>query len=189
MRGRREEDLPRIDLHACLPGKHLLLAIYPSTGTLKMFNKDRVAVVHAHSALLLPLWFQAMATHLGRCLQTLKNKQTNKFYSTVAYKGWFLLQKYFVLFCSKSFSYEWTCYSYYLLSDTSWKKGNIQDALFLMVEKFLICSGVFFSFSFPLPEERPPCFLELKVSRQGLSGCAEVRHWRTHTHVHRLCGV
>lgn len=78
MRGRREEDLPRIDLHACLPGKHLLLAIYPSTGTLKMFNKDRVAVVHAHSALLLPLWFQAMATHLGRCLQTLKNKQTNK---------------------------------------------------------------------------------------------------------------
>lgn len=33
----------------------------------------------------------------------------------------------------------------------------------------------FFSFSFPLPEERPPCFLELKVSRQGLSGCAEVR--------------
>lgn len=94
----------------------------------------------------------------------------------MAYKGWFLLQKYFVLFCSKSFSYEWTCYSYYLLSDTSWKKGNIQDALFLMVEKFLICSGVFFSFSFPLPEERPPCFLELKVSRQGLSGCAEVRH-------------
>lgn len=108
----------------------------------------------------------------------------------MAYKGWFLLQKYFVLFCSKSFSYEWTCYSYYLLSDTSWtpeaahgRREIFRTPCSWWWKSFLSGQGFFFSFSFPLPEERPPCFLELKVSRQGLSGCAEVRRWRTHTQV------
>lgn len=109
-------------------------------------------------------------------------KQTNKFYSTVAYKGWFLLQKYFVLFCSKSFSYEWTCYSYYLLSDTSWKKGNIQDALFLMVEKFLICSGVFFFVLFPSPRrEAPVLFRTQGLQTRTLRVCWSETLTHTHT--------
>lgn len=61
---KHKEDLPRKAPDESLLGKHLLLVIYPPTGTLKMFEKDRVAVVCAHSALILPPWFQAMATHL-----------------------------------------------------------------------------------------------------------------------------
>lgn len=60
------EDLPCSAADESLLEKHLLLVIYPSTGTLKMFEKDRVAVVCACSALILPPWFQAMATHLWR---------------------------------------------------------------------------------------------------------------------------
>lgn len=43
----------------------------------------------------------------------------------------------------------------------AWKKGNVQDGLFLPLEKFLICSGFFFFFfllPFSLPEEGPRAF-------------------------------
>lgn len=69
---RRVEDLPCKAPDESLPGRHLLLAIYPSTGTLKMFEKDKVAVVCAHSAL--PSWFQAMATHLWTSQMPLEKK-------------------------------------------------------------------------------------------------------------------
>jgi len=61
---RAGEDLPRKGPDESLLGMLVLLAIYPSTGTLKMFSRDRVAVVCAHSAFILSPWFQAMATHM-----------------------------------------------------------------------------------------------------------------------------
>lgn len=47
---RHEDDLPHKAPDVSLLGRHLLSAIYPSTGTLKTFEKDSVAVVCAHSA-------------------------------------------------------------------------------------------------------------------------------------------
>lgn len=48
------------------PGKAALLGHLSLWGTLKMFEKDSVAVVCAHSAAILPPCFQAMVRHLWR---------------------------------------------------------------------------------------------------------------------------
>lgn len=86
------------------------------------------------------------------------------------------------------------CYLAHAADVRVWKKRNVQDALFLPAETFLICSGflLFTPISLSPTGRRPTCFSALKVSRQGLVRLVCVCWSETPTHTcntRRQCDV
>lgn len=177
---RHEEDLPCTAPDECLLGRHLLLAIYPSTGTLKMFEIDKVAVVCAHTAF--PLGFDTPVDTTGK-----KNKKNNTGHFTTLIGHMPTQSSLSVLAQIPLVNSELVTVIISSLAHAAdvrgreRKKGNVQDASFLPLEKFLICSG--FSLS-------PTSGAPMRFSTQGLQTrtLQGVLKWDTDTHMQTHTG-
>lgn len=141
-----EEDLPCTAPDECLLGRHLLLAIYPSTGTLKMLEIDKVAVVCA-----LPEFPPGFATPVDTTGE--EKKQNNPQNNTAPYTT--LIGQMPIRSSSSAMakSLSLTVNLLQLLSPIWLQTSECgrKNASFLPVEKFVFLSVQGFFFFFLLP--------------------------------------
>lgn len=144
----------------------------PPRGPWRCLGKDKVAVVCAHSALPLGVepWRHTCASHRWSPEEN-KTVHDSDTHSSDAYAKFIV--------CGQQWNLlRWLSAVWHAL------RGKCSGRL---VPATGGVSYLFRVYSLPssLPQEGPPCFLALKVSRQGLSGCAEVKH--THTRTGCVC--
>lgn len=190
----RGADLPLAAPDERLLGRHLLSAIYPSAETLEMFEIDKVAIVSAFSAFPLGAEGRTCGRH---CWE--EKKIAKQHCSRPTLIGPHACVKFIVRECqiplvNSEFVTVLICYLAHAADVRVWKKRNVQDALFLPAETFLICSGFLLFTPISLSPTRGAHML---FSTQGLQtrtcqACVCVfvcvLKWDTNTHTQTRTG-
>lgn len=192
---KREEDLPCTTPDESLLGRHLLLAIYPSSGTLKMFEKDKVAVVCAHSALIFPLGFKPWRHTCGHHRWSLK-EILKKLYTTVIHIARMPTQSSLsIMSKSPPVNSELVtviiCYLTHAVDvrGRAWKKGKHSGRLVPAGGKVSYLFRVFFTPLFSPRRGAPLLFNTQGLQTRTLWVCWSETLTHTHTRTHAGCVV